>query len=119
MRALGHRVVTFASAEAFLRSSQLHETSCLITDVQMPGMTGIELQARLKAEGRCIPVIVMTAFADDRVRDRAMQNGASGFLTKPFTLESLSVCLVRALGHQRAAPGSVGDQASRAAGPER
>jgi FixJ family two-component response regulator len=119
LRSLGYRTATFASAEEFMRSTQLHKTSCLITDVQMPGMTGIELQARLKAQGHRIPVIVMTAFPDDSVRDRAMQNGASGFLTKPFTMESLTVCLLRALGHQRTAPGSAGDHARPTAAHER
>ncbi len=76
LRSLGRRVVTFTAPDAFLKSEELHETSCLITDVHMPGISGVELQARLKAEGHRIPVIVMTAFPDDRVRDRAMQNGA-------------------------------------------
>ena len=97
LRSLGYRVATFTAAEEFLNSGQLHETSCLITDVQMPGMSGIELQARLKAEGHRIPVIVITAFPDDSVRDRAIQQGASGFLTKPFSQESLTACLDRAL----------------------
>ena len=73
LRSLGYRVVTFAAAEEFLKSDQLQETSCLITDVQMPGMSGIELQAHLKAEAHRIPVIVMTAFPNDGVRDRAIQ----------------------------------------------
>ena len=93
LRSLGYRVATFTAAEAFLKSGELHETSCLITDVQMPGMSGIELQARLKAEAQRIPVIVMTAFPDDSVRDRAVQQGALGFLTKPFSLEALTACL--------------------------
>ena len=97
LRSLGYRVVTFPAAEAFLKSDQLHETSCLITDVQMPGMSGIELQAHLKAEAHRIPVIVMTAFPSDGVRDRAIQNGASCFLTKPFSSETLTACLDRAL----------------------
>ena len=97
LRSLGYRVATFAAAEEYLKSNQLHETLCLITDVQMPGMSGIELQAHLKAEGHQIPVIVITAFPDDRVRDRAIQHGASCFLTKPFSQESLTVCLDRAL----------------------
>ena len=97
LRSLGYRVATFGAAEEYLKSNQLHETSCLITDVQMPGMSGIELQAHLKAEGHRIPVIVITAFPDDGVRDRAVQHGATGFLTKPFSQESLTACLDRAL----------------------
>jgi len=108
LRSLGHRVSTFAAAEAFLKSGQLHETSCLITDVQMPGMSGIDLQAHLKAEGHHIPVIVMTAFPDDRVRDRAMQNGAAGFLTKPLSQETLTGCLDRALRRERPGPPPLG-----------
>ena len=65
LRSLGYRVATFLTAEEFLNSGQLREISCLITDVQMPGMSGIELQARLKAEGHPFPVIVITAFPDD------------------------------------------------------
>ena len=97
LRSLGYRVATFATAEEFLKSGQLPEISCLITDVQMPGMSGIELQARLKAEGHTFPVIVVTAFPDDSVRDRAIQQGASCFLTKPFSQETLTGCLDRAL----------------------
>ena len=97
LRSLGHHVATFATAEEFLNSDQLQETSCVITDVQMPGMSGIELLACLKADGHRFPVMVITAFPDDGVRDRAMQHGASGFLTKPFSQVSLIDCLDRAL----------------------
>jgi FixJ family two-component response regulator len=97
LRSLGHRIATFANAEEFLKSGQLHEISCLITDVQMPGMSGIELQAHLKAESHRIPVIVITAFPDGRIRDRAMQQGATCVLNKPFSQASLTVCLDRAL----------------------
>ena len=97
LRSLGYRIATFATAEKFLNSGQLQEISCLITDVQMPGMSGLELQARLKAEAHRIPVIVMTAFPDDSVCDRATQQGASCFLTKPFSQETLTACLDRAL----------------------
>jgi FixJ family two-component response regulator len=97
LRSLGYRVATFLTAEEFLKSDQLREISCLITDVQMPGMSGIELQAHVKAEGYTFPVIVVTAFPNDGVRDRAMQNGASCFLTKPFSQESLTKHLDRAL----------------------
>jgi FixJ family two-component response regulator len=97
LRSLGYRVATFTTAEEFLKSGQLPEISCLITDVQMPGMSGIELQAHVMAEGHTFPVIVMTAFPDDGVRDRAIQNGASCFLTKPFSHGRLTGCLDRAL----------------------
>jgi FixJ family two-component response regulator len=96
LRSLGYSVAAFATAEAFLNSEQLPETSCLITDVQMPGMSGIELQARLKSNGHCILVIVITGFPDERVRERAMQLGALSFLTKPFADAALTECLDRA-----------------------
>jgi two-component system response regulator FixJ len=97
LRSLGYRVATFATAEEFLNSDQLQDTSCVITDVQMPGISGIELLARLKADGHRFPVMVITAFPTDGVRDLAIQQGASGFLTKPFSQESLTACLDRAL----------------------
>ena len=97
LRSLGYSVTAFATAETFLSSEQLHDTSCLITDVQMPGMSGIELQARLKADGHRLPVILITAFPDEGVRDRAMQLGAVSFLTKPVNQATLVDCLDRAL----------------------
>jgi FixJ family two-component response regulator len=97
IRSLGYRVATFASAEEFLKSERLHDTACLISDVQMPGLTGIELQDRLAASGHRIPIIFMTAFPDDRVRDRAMGSGAVSFMSKPFSEANLIVCLDRAL----------------------
>jgi FixJ family two-component response regulator len=96
LRSLDYRVAAFATAKAFLNSEQLLETSCLITDVQMPGMSGIELQALLKSNGHSIPVIVITGFPDERVRERAMQLGAVSFLTKPFADAALIECLERA-----------------------
>jgi FixJ family two-component response regulator len=97
LRSLGYRVAAFATAEAFLNSEQLHDTSCLITDVQMPGMSGMELQALLKSKGYRIPVIVITGIPDERVRERAMQLGAVSFLTKPFADAALTECLDKAL----------------------
>jgi FixJ family two-component response regulator len=97
VRSLGYRVATFASAEDFLKSDKLNETACLISDVQMPGLNGIELQERLNANGHRIPIIFITAFPDERVRDRAMQAGAVSFMSKPFSDANLIVCLDRAL----------------------
>jgi CheY-like chemotaxis protein len=97
IRSLGHHVAAFASAEEFLNSEQLHQTACLISDVQMPGLNGIELQERLKADGHRIPVIFITAFPDERVRDRAMRAGAISFMSKPLSDANLIVCLDRAL----------------------
>jgi FixJ family two-component response regulator len=84
VRSLGYVSNVFASAEEFLESSHLNETSCLISDVQMPGMNGIELQNRLKILDRSTPVIFVTAFPDERIRARAFEAGAIGFLEKPF-----------------------------------
>ena len=97
IRSLGYHVATFASAEEFLKSEQLHQTDCLISDVQMPGLSGIELQERLNANGHRIPMIFITAFPDDHVRDRAMRAGAVSFLSKPFNDANLIVCIDRAL----------------------
>ena len=97
VRSLGYHVAAFASAEEFLKSEQLYETSCLIADVQMPGLSGIELQEFLDATGHRIPIIFIAAFPDDRVRARAMRAGAVSLMSKPFTDTSLIVCLGRAL----------------------
>ena len=80
VRSLGYHASTFASADDFLKSEQVHDTSCLITDVQMPGLSGIDLQDRLIARGYCIPIIFMTGYPDDNVRARAMKAGAVCFL---------------------------------------
>jgi FixJ family two-component response regulator len=74
----------FGSAEEFLESGLQRETACLITDLRMPGMSGLELQARLKADGYKTPIIFITAHGDTRVRIQAMREGAAEFLMKPF-----------------------------------
>jgi FixJ family two-component response regulator len=99
IRSLGYAAVTFASAEEYLRSDIIGGTSCLITDLRMPGMSGIELQERLIAEGHRIPVIFMTAFFDENIRRRTLRAGAFGFLNKPFEDESLIRCLYKALNN--------------------
>jgi FixJ family two-component response regulator len=86
---LGLDAYTFASAEEFLQSSHLDDTSCLITDLQMPGMNGVELQKLLLAQGRRIPIILVTAFPEERMRTRAIEAGALGFLSKPFETQTL------------------------------
>ena len=83
VRSLGYAVVAFASAEDFLRSDRLRDTVCVIADVHMPGMSGLELQVRLAANGRRIPVIVVTAYPDEETRAFALEAGALGFLSKP------------------------------------
>jgi FixJ family two-component response regulator len=97
VRSLGYVVHTFASAEEFLASPHLHDSSCVIADVQMPRMSGLELQASLLAKGYRVPFIFITAFAADDARARALKAGATCFLAKPFAGEALINCLERAL----------------------
>ena len=97
VRSLGFGTAAFDSAEAFLRSDCFSDTDCVITDVQMPGMTGIELQGRLIAEGHRVPVIFITAFPEMRARAQALAAGAIGFLAKPFNDQNLITCLNEAL----------------------
>jgi FixJ family two-component response regulator len=97
VRSLGYATATFASAEEFLVSGRLGDTACLITDVQMPGMSGVDLQSHLTAHGHCPPAIFVTAYPEASVRARALDAGAFGFLSKPFSAESLIACLDRAL----------------------
>lgn len=89
VKSLGFDVYTFASAQEFLQSHREAETACLISDVQMPNMSGVELQADLANRGFRIPTIFMTAFPDESVRQRAMAAGAVGFLRKPFNGKAL------------------------------
>ncbi len=97
LRSLGLAVYTFSSAEDFLQSPRLNDTSCLITDVQMPGMSGIELQRHLIANGQRLPTIFITAYPEERLRARATEAGAIGYLTKPFDDETLIRCITAAL----------------------
>jgi FixJ family two-component response regulator len=98
IRSLGYRAAVYASAEEYLQSDPAQRSACLITDLHMPGMSGVELQDRLIADGRRIPMIFMTAYFEEKVRARIMDAGASGFLRKPFDDESLIACLNNALG---------------------
>jgi FixJ family two-component response regulator len=94
---LGLSAYTFASAEEFLQSPHLDDTSCLITDLQMPGLDGVELQKLLLAQGRPTPIIFMSAFPEERVRARAMEAGALGFLSKPFESQKLIKLIDKAI----------------------
>ena len=89
LKAFGYTPDIFSSAEEFLQSDRLDETACLITDLHLGGMSGLQLQSRLAASGYAIPVIVVTAFPNDRVRERALRAGAICFLDKPFNKEDL------------------------------
>lgn len=97
IRSLGHRVAAFASAAAFLASDVSARADCLISDVQMPGLSGFDLQEALGARGVTTPVILITAFDDDRVRARGLTLGAACFLKKPFSGEAIIRCLEAAL----------------------
>jgi FixJ family two-component response regulator len=97
VRSLGYHASTFAAADDFLKSEQVHDTSCLITDVQMPGLSGLDLQDRLIARGHCIPIIFMTGYPNDSVRARAMKAGAVYFLNKPFDEDRFIGCIEKAL----------------------
>jgi len=84
VRSLGYVGLPFASADEFLQSSQARGSWCVIADVQMPGMSGVELQSLLRTQGCDVPIIFITAFPDENVRARALNGGAVCFLTKPF-----------------------------------
>lgn len=84
LKSAGFPVRTFGSAEDFLKSGQQHEAGCLIADIRMPGMSGLDLQTRLKDEHCQIPTIFITAHGDEKMRLQAMRGGAVKFLVKPF-----------------------------------
>ncbi|MBV8592350.1 MAG: response regulator, partial [Acetobacteraceae bacterium] len=89
MRSLGFVAVSYPCAEDFLTSEHVQRTACLIADVNMPGMTGLELHLRLLALGKTIPTILITAYPDDGVRARALSAGVLGYLPKPFGEDDL------------------------------
>jgi FixJ family two-component response regulator len=101
VRSLGHAVAAFGSAEEFLTSDCLRDTGCLILDVQMPGMSGIQLQDRLRADGHRLPIIFVAASPESKVRGQALAGGALGFLNKPFHEEMLISFLEQALSSGR------------------
>jgi FixJ family two-component response regulator len=84
LKTVGVSARAFASAEEFLESGQQHDTACLIADIRMAGMSGLELQAKLNAERLRIPTIFITAHGDERMRLQALRSGAVEFLAKPF-----------------------------------
>jgi FixJ family two-component response regulator len=89
LKAVGYPAQAYASAEEFLKSGQQHQTSCLIADIRMPGMSGLELQAQLNSERCKIPIIFITAHGDAKMRIQALRAGAVEFLSKPFDEEVL------------------------------
>ena len=97
MRSLGYAVEVFPSAADFLASARLAETGCLIADVHMPAMTGIELYRHLIKAGRAIPTILVTAYPNDADRARALNDGVACYLRKPVDQQDLERCLRAAL----------------------
>ena len=89
LKAVGLPAQAFASAEEFLKSGQQRQARCLITDIRMPGMSGLELQAKLNAERCRIPIIFVTAHGDEKMRMQALRAGAVEFMAKPFDDEAL------------------------------
>jgi FixJ family two-component response regulator len=97
VRSLGYAVECFPSADAFLASPSHRSCACVISDIQMPGLSGLELQERMRALRPETPFIFVTAYGDERTQARAMQGGANCFLRKPFDAAALIACLERAL----------------------
>lgn len=102
LRSLGFAVESFPSAGDFLAYPHIRDTSCLIADLQMPNMSGLELHSRLIESGFAIPTILITAYPDEGVRARALTNGVIGYLSKPCDEDALMGCIRSAL--QRGKP---------------
>ncbi|MBY3233423.1 response regulator [Rhizobium laguerreae] len=107
MRSMGFDAETFSSADDFLRFPHIHRTACLVTDINMPGMSGLDLHRRLVALGRSIPTILITAFPEKNVRPSALGADIVGCLTKPFNGQVLLDCIRSAL-----APNGEGESGS-------
>jgi FixJ family two-component response regulator len=102
VRSLGYVAMAFECAEDLLKSKRRRRVSCVIADVQMPGMTGFELHNRLVASGQPTPTILITAFPDEGARQRALQAGVICYLAKPFSEDDLLACIRSTLGHREA-----------------
>ncbi|MBI5131050.1 MAG: response regulator [Rhodopseudomonas palustris] len=105
VRSLGYSARGFASAQHYVESDVSSSTACLITDIQMAGLNGLDLYSRLISEGRAPPVIFITAFPDERIEARALALGALGFLSKPFEAQVLVQCIQQALTPPTSDPG--------------
>jgi len=97
----GYRVQTFGSIAEFLESSQIENTDCLVTDVQMPGLSGVELQNRLLSDGYHMPTIFISAFPNSQIEGRVLQRGAIAYLRKPFNDHELLEHLETAVNWRR------------------
>jgi len=104
LRSLGYVAHAFASADEFLRSPQVTDNSCLITDIKMTGMSGIKLQRQLQIQGCQVPIIFITSFEEESIRTQALSAGAVCFLTKPFEIRALLKHLGEALKWRPIAP---------------
>lgn len=103
IRSLGYAAVAFGCAEDLLKSRRRRSVSCVVADVQMPGMTGFELHNRLVASGKPIPTILITAFPEERARERALESGVICYLAKPFSEDDLLACIRSTLAPSAAA----------------
>ena len=101
---MGYKATAFASAEDFLDAPECATTDCLISDIQMPGIGGLELQNRLARKRPDLPIIFITAFPDERVRQQAMDTGAACLLLKPYDGDTLIGCIEKALYGKPHAP---------------
>ena len=97
LQAEGYSTATFANAATFLESSQRRSAACMVADMRMPGMTGLQLYQALLAAGEGIPTVLITAYPEDRDRARAREAGIMCFLSKPFVPEQLLECVRKAL----------------------
>lgn len=97
VRSLGYKAASFPSAEDFLKSPEVDTADCLIADIHMPGMSGIDLQKELVQRRPSLPIIFITAFPEERVRDQLMAAGAIGMLSKPYDGDTLIACIEKAL----------------------
>jgi FixJ family two-component response regulator len=97
MMSLGYTAAAFPTAEDFLQSSEVRQTSCLIADVNMPGMSGLDLHRHLSAAGTPLPTILITAYPDEKIREGALNAGVICYLSKPFDESDLLSCLSTAL----------------------
>jgi FixJ family two-component response regulator len=102
LNAAGYSTLTFENARSFLGSSARASVDCLVADMRMPGMTGLELHEHLASSGDSIPTVIITAHPEEATRERARQAGITCFLPKPFTPDELLVCVRRALARSAA-----------------
>jgi FixJ family two-component response regulator len=101
VQSLGYKASTFESGRDFLESDCVEDSACIIVDLQMPNMGGLELQRQLRVLGHCMPIIFITAFPSEAYRAQALNLGATGFLSKPVDERLLIECLSRAIGISR------------------